>query len=536
MTLFAHSQVRPISWLAAAVLSLLSLPLFAQSAPVVNGPESVADWFKAGEEAIQRRKAAPVDNRPARNVILFVGDGMGISTITAARILEGQLRGKPGEENLLAFVRFPYTALSKTYSWDQQTSDSAPTMTAMATGYKAREGMLSVDHTTARGECRADMIEARRLKTVLERAAEMGKATGIVTTARLTHATPAALYAHTAMRDWEADANLPINDVNTGAACRGAPHAVKDIARQLIELPEPMRSSLKVALGGGRTYFLPQRVAGADVFDVEYPKERGRRLDGRDLTQAWLDTRNPLGPARYAWNRAQFDAFDPASGGFLLGLFEPSHLQYEADRPQDPAGEPSLTEMTDKALQTLLRAPKGFFLHVEAGRIDHAHHAGNARRALLDTIELSNAVRRTVEQLQAAGQLDNTLIIVTADHSHVFTIAGYPSRGNNILGLVQEVPAKDGAPLAPSRDANGLPFTTLGYANGPGYRKGVRPDLTRIDTSALDFLQEAAIPLASETHAGEDVAIYASGPRAHLVRGTMEQNWIFHVMREALGF
>ena len=101
---------------------------------------------------------------------------------------------------------------------------------------------------------------------------------------------------------------------------------------------------------------------------------------------------------------------------------------------------------------------------------------------------------------------------------------------------MREVPATDGAPLAPSKDANGLPFTTLGYANGPGHRALGRPDLTRVDTAGLDFLQEAAVPLGSETHGGEDVAIYARGPKAHLVRGSMEQNWIFHVMRDAFGF
>jgi alkaline phosphatase len=514
----------------ALTLSLLAhAAVYAQAAPVVQGPEAVADWFNAGKSFIEQGQALQDNKRRAKNVILFVGDGMGMSTVTAARILEGQLKNKPGEENRLSFDRFPYTALSKTYSWDQQTSDSAPTMTAMATGYKGREGQLSVNHTTPRGECNAAVIEAKKVKTVLEYAADMGKSTGIVSTARITHATPAALYAHTAMRDWEADSNLSVTDINTGAPCRGADAAVKDIARQLIEVSPQVSKSLKVVLGGGRTYFLP-----SSVIDPEYAKDKGRRLDGRNLTQEWVSTRGAYGRASYAWNKAQFDAFDPANNSYLLGLFEPSHVQYEADRANDPAGEPSLTEMTDKALKVLLKDPKGFFLHVEAGRIDHAHHAGNASRALTDTIEFSNAIQRTVDVLKAAGTLDDTLIIVTADHSHTFTIAGYPSRGNPILGLVREVPAKDGAALKNSLDANGRPFTTLGYTNGPGYRGGARPDLTNVDTTNVEFLQEAAVPLASETHAGEDVPVYARGPKAHLVRGSMEQNWIFHVMMEAL--
>jgi alkaline phosphatase len=527
---------RVLPALAALLATSLAMTpnAHAQPVPVVQGPEAVGDWDSAGKAFIAQGKALKDNVHPAKNVILFVGDGMGLSTITAARILEGQLKGKTGEENRLSFDNFPYTALSKTYSWDQQTSDSAPTMTAIATGYKTREGMLSVNHTTARGECNAAVVAGKAVKSILELAAEHGKATGIVTTARLTHATPAALYAHTAVRDWEADSNLSATDVNSGAPCRGADGAVKDIARQLIEVTPAVRSSLKVAMGGGRTYFMPAKAGGVDVFDPEYPKQKGRRLDGRNLTTEWLSTR--AAGAAYVWNKAQFEAIDPARTTHLLGLFEPSHVQYEADRASDPAGEPSLTEMTDKALKLLLKDPKGFFLHVEGGRIDHAHHAGNARRALTETIEFSNAIRHTVEALQAAGQLDNTLIIVTADHSHTFTIAGYPSRGNPIFGLVRDVPNKDGEPQVLSKDSNGLPYTALAYANGPGARKGGRTDLTNVDTANMEFLQEALVPLGSETHGGEDVAVYARGPKAYLVRGSMEENWIFHVMREAYGF
>ncbi|MEK6667479.1 MAG: alkaline phosphatase [Pseudomonadota bacterium] len=517
--------------LAAAITALCATSAHAQATPVVQGPESVADWYNAGNAFMAQNKALFNNTRRAKNVILFVGDGMGVSTVTAARILEGQMKAKTGEENRLSFDNFPFTALSKTYSWDQQTSDSAPTMTAMSTGYKAREGQLSVNHTTPRGECNAAVIDSKKLKTILEYAADMGKSTGIVSTARITHATPAALYSHTSVRDWEADSNLPTTDVNTGAPCRGSASAVKDIARQLIEVSPTLRSSLKVALGGGRTYFLPNT-----SFDPEYGSTKGRRIDGRNLTNEWISTRNTLGGSAYVWNKSQFDAFDPVNNSYLLGLFEPSHVQYEADKAIDGAGEPTLTEMTDKALRMVMKDPNGFFLHVEGGRIDHAHHAGNAKRALGETIEFSKAIQQTVDMLKAAGKLDDTLIIVTADHSHTFTIAGYPSRGNNILGLVREVPAKDGNALGNSLDSNGLPYTTLAYANGPGYRVGGRPNLTNVDTTDLEFLQEASVPLASETHAGEDVAVYATGPKAYLVRGTMEQNWIFHVMREAFGF
>jgi alkaline phosphatase len=508
----------PLNKTHTTLAALLTLSLAHTAAPAaeptVKGPESVADWNKAGNAFIRAGKALQDNTGHARNVIIFVGDGMGISTQTAARILEGQLKGQPGEENRLSFETLPYSALSKTYSWDQQTADSAPTATALFTGYKAREGMLSVDHTTARNECDAAKVAARALPTILELAAANGRATGVVSTARLTHATPGATYAHTPMRDWEADSNILAPGCTT-----------KDIARQLIEVSPAVRASLKVALGGGRTNFLPKTET-----DPEYPTTPGRRNDGRNLTAEWLANRGT--GAAYIWNKAQFDAIDVASSGPVLGLFEPSHMQYEADRASDPAGEPSLTEMTAKSIRLLQNSPKGYFLHVEAGRIDHAHHAGNASRALQDTIELSNAVRVAM----ALTSEQDTLIIVTADHSHTFTIAGYPNRGNPILGLVKGVPHTDGDPAKLTLDKNGLPFSTLGYANGPGYRAGVRPDLSRVDTTALNFLQEASVPLSSETHGGEDVGVWARGPKAYLVRGSMEQNWIFHVMREAFGF
>ncbi len=508
---------KTISTTVAAAMIAASIAPAMAAEPVVQGPESVQDWYDAGQQFVHDAKRLYPNMFKAKNVILFVGDGMGVSTVTAARILEGQMNSKPGEENRLFFETLPYLALSKTYSWDQQTSDSAPTMTAMVTGYKAREGMLSVNHLTPRGECDPAVITANALPTILEQAAAAGKSTGVVSTARLTHATPAATYAHTAVRDWEADSNLP-------AGC-----GVKDIARQLIEVSPAVRKSLKVAMGGGRTYFMPKT-----QLDPEYGA-KGRRNDGRDLTAEWVSSRGAN--AAYVWDRAGFDAVNPHTTKYLLGLFENSHMQYEADRANDKGGEPSLTEMTEKAIKMLRKDDDGFFLHVEGGRIDHAHHAGNARRALLDTIEFAKAVKKAYEMTDPR----DTLIVVTADHSHVFTIAGYPHRGNNILGLVSSVPEVDGNPATLDKDNLGLPYTTLGYANGPGWRDAIasgqkRPDLNGVDTTALGFLQEAAIPLGSETHAGEDVAIYASGPMSYLFHGSMEQNWIYHVMKEAFRF
>jgi alkaline phosphatase len=206
--------------------------------------------------------------------------------------------------------------------------------------------------------------------------------------------------------------------------------------------------------------------------------------------------------------------------------------------------------MTRKALAILRRRPEGFVLVVEGGRIDHAHHQGNAFRALDETVALSDAVRAA----DALTDDADTLILVTADHAHTLTFAGYPQRGNPILGKVVGLSDEE-QPAGLALDQLGLPYTTLGYANGPGYAgasdvqpagpkqlehrpkrvqpQAGRPDLRAVDTTDPDFLQEAAIPLASETHGGEDVGIWARGAGAEAVRGTVEQHVIFHFLLQA---
>ena len=486
----------------------LLLGLLCAAAPALGGDT----WQVQGREAVAKARGLRPAGRPAKNVVLFLGDGMGLTTVTAARILEGQRRGEPGEENLLAFERLPHVSLTKTYNTNQQTPDSAGTMTAIVTGSKTRAGMISVDETVARGD--AAGVAGHRLRTLFEEADARGLSTGVVTTARVTHATPACAYAHAPERGWEDDSRLPQSAREID---------FPDIARQLIEFSHG--DGLEVVLGGGRAAFLPNRAA-----DPEHPEKKGARRDGRDLTAEW----RARGPgARYVWSQDAFDAVDPAKTDALLGLFEPSHMHYEMEREKDPAGEPSLAEMTTTALAILSRNPKGYVLLVEGGRIDHAHHLGNAYRALTDTIAFSDAVRATLERVS----LDDTLVVVTADHGHVLTISGYPVRGNPILGVAKRVDMRGEPTEDLERDANGLPYTTLGYHNGPGHRsEPARSDLSKVDTGAPGFLQEAAVPLLSETHSGEDAPVYAGGPGAHLFHGVQEQSYLYHAMVEALGW
>ncbi len=434
----------------------------------------------------------PPEPDKAKNVILFIGDGMGISTITAARIYAGQKLGQTGEEYVLPFERFENVALVKTYNTDAQVPDSAGTATAMHSGVKTRIGMLGVGPGADKGDCRTAADHA--LPLLGEEAKERGLALGIVSTARLTHATPASVYARSTSRDWEADAAFP--DEQAGFGCR-------DIATQLVE------ADFDVALGGGSVAFY-----GAD--------SGGRRgVASADLPSDWA-ARTGGAFARTAAEMAAAPADAP-----VLGLFSASHMTYMAER-EGASTEPTLTEMTAEALERLGSDPDGYYLMVESGRIDHAHHWGRAGVALEEAVEFARAIQHAIDNTDPS----ETLIMVTADHSHVFTIAGYPQRGNPILGHVVSPPESGSGEGELVLAEDGKPYTTLGYANGPGAISGER----EIPETGVMAQQQAAIPTGSETHAGEDVALYGSGPGADGVRGVIEQNRIYHIIRSAFGW
>ena len=497
-------------------------PIAVQVPAVAHpGGETPAWWYRSGAAQAASRGAM---GGTARNVIVFLGDGMSLTTVAAARILDGQRQGRSGEENLLSWEQFPHTGFSKTYNTNSQTPDSAGTMTAITTGVKTHMGAIGVSAGDRR-DC-ADSLGKHRL-TWLQLADSAGMATGIVSTARLTHATPAATWTHSPNRNWEHDGNLPAQAVADGCV---------DIARQMIATP--YGRGPQVLLGGGRAKFMPVTQA-----DPEHAGKTGQRRDGRDLVAEWKAA-HPGGV--YVWNREQLQAARGAPA--VLGLFEPDHMQYEHDR--DRAAEPSLAELTAEAIRRLAQDPNGFVLMIEGGRIDHANHEGNAFRALDETIALSEAVRTAVEMTSA----QDTLILVTADHSHTLNFVGYPVRGNPILGKVRGG-GEDGGGGDYARDATGLPYTTLSYANGPGHTGASdrqpagpkrhphtprrmepaagRPDLTTVDTQAPDYMQEALVPLKGETHGGEDVGIWARGPGSAAVRGTLEQNAIYHLIVQA---
>ncbi len=471
-----------------------TLALGACAAPMGEQGSGLSD---AAAELSDKHWMAEEPNNPngiprAKNVIVFIGDGMGVSTVTAARIYAGQKLGKTGEEHVLPFEKFDNVALVKTYNTNAQVPDSAGTATAIHSGVKTRIGMLGVGPQVSRGDCQ--ISKSYPLPLIGSEATNRGLALGIVSTARITHATPASVYARAPDRNWESDA--AIDEEQRGKGC-------DDIATQLVQTP------FDVALGGGKSAFYGSL-------------KGGRRLDeAADLPAQW----SAKSGGSYV-ETAQELANAPM-GKPVLGLFSPSHMTYMAEREADNS-EPTLTVMTAEAIKRLSSDPDGYYLMVESGRIDHGHHVGKAGFALEEAVEFAKAIEFAV----ANTDPKETLIMVTADHSHVFTIAGYPQRGNPILGLVVS-PDDHGEPGdEPAKALDGKPYTTLGYMNGPGAVTGERG----VPETGVQAQQQALVPTSSETHAGEDVALYGQGPGAELVRGVIEQNVIYDIIREAFGW
>ena len=326
--------------LSLSALTLMGTQAQAQS---IKKPDDTP-YYQSAKSDLVRKLAIKPNLNTARNVIIFIGDGMGSSTSTAARILSGQMQGKDGESSILAMDTLPFTGLVKTYTNDSQVADSAPTATAIMSGHKTNNGIIGLNHHARYGVCKEAMSHS--VASLIELAEAKGHATGVVTTTRITHATPASAYAHTPDRDWEDDSEL--SDEAKAAGCL-------DIARQLVEWNHG--DGLELIMGGGRRYFTPNT-----EFDPEYASVKGKRKDGRNLIQAW-QTRFPKG--HYVWNAKDFAALNPRAKGPILALFEPNHMQYELDRAKDAGGEPSLADMTRFAIKRLSANPRGYVLLVE---------------------------------------------------------------------------------------------------------------------------------------------------------------------------
>jgi len=488
--------------LLATTAALIILPYAVQAQGSDTIPKTINVktniYYFQGEQALAEALKRTPNTGRAKNIILFIGDGMGINSVTAGRIFAGQQRGLDGASYELSFDKFPYSGFSKTYSTDKLVTDSANGISAITTGIKTINGAIGVDGTVVGPRCRGSL--KARVPTLAEQAKLLGLSAGVVTTAGITDATPAGAYGHTPYRNWRADSDMTAEAVENGCI---------DLARQLVEAPAAIR--MDVALGGDLTRFVPDN-----------DPRKGNRADGRDLTKEWL-TQSPT--ATYVTGARDLNAIDPAKTDHLLGLFADGDLPSPVDTAEH-YDVPALDEMTAKAIDILAKNPKGYFLLVESASIDKWHHQNNAYHALTDVDELSKAVQVAMEKTNAA----DTLIIVTADHSHGLVFSAGSSREEPIMGLARNH-GKD------QLDANGQVRTTLSYATGPGGPKGgvARPTPTEEEAMSPDYTQPALTYVDSAQHAGEDVPVYASGPQAHLLSGTIESSFIYQVMAYAMG-
>ena len=441
-----------------------------------------------------------------KNILFFLGDGMGMTTMTAARIY------KVGEAGELTMDTLPETAFIKTFSANAQVTDSAPSMAAYMTGVKMNNEVISMTPETSAYDpvtlkdylAGADTTcptsgNGKAVGTMLEMAKANGMGTGVVTTTRITHATPAVTYSHICHRD--AENNIAAQAVPGGAGYNAA-----------------LLDGVDVMFGGGLRHFLPKATTGSS------------RTDSRDLV-AEMKTAGYT----YAANKGEFDKL-PATGK-LLGLFTSSHMSYDIDR--DPAKEPSLSDMTARSIDQLKSNKKGFFLMVEGGRIDHALHETTARKALQDTVAFDDAIKVAIDKMKVIDpDLKNTLIVVTADHDHTMVLNGYaartgPSTDTNpgVLGLLRNVVTN-----AFETDINSNPYTIIGFGNGEN-RPAVRGALTDVAVFDKAYHQEAAIPTTagSETHGGADVFLGAIGKGAENFAGVMLNTNVFSLIRKATG-
>ena len=295
---------------------------------------------------------------PPKNLILVIVDGMGPASITGARLYKG------GSDATLNLEAFPHTGYVKTYSNNEYVTDSAAAATTLATGVKANNSNVGVSSAVLHKD--GSLVH---LKTLFDYARKNGKTRGLITNTRLTHATPAAFYAH-------------VHD-------RSDEHGIASFL-----IPE----KLDIVFGGGRRYFHPTSVKDSSG-------KPGRRKDGKNYIEHFKSQ------GTYVANRAEFSALSSESQLPIVGLFSPSHMSYESKRDTSPEGEPSLHEMVQKTLELLKKnSPNGYILVIEAGRVDHAAHK-NATKTYFEELLSFDSIIPTL-----LAEKKDTLILVTADH------------------------------------------------------------------------------------------------------------------------
>ena len=457
--------------------------------------------------------------RVAKNVILFIGDGLSIAHRTAARIVSrGMVEGRYGGE--LEIDEMPHMALISTAGTDSIVTDSANSMSAYATGHKSCVNALGV--YCANNKSTLDHPKVETISEVAKR--RLGMAVGVITNTEIEDATPAGMIAHTRRR-----ADYP------------------EIVQMFFAIqPE-------VIMGGGSPWFLPKSVNGS------------RRPDEVDYFRKFEE-------AGYAV--AETDAGMKAAGAKpetrrLLGLFNTGNVDGALDRfflkkgtvPRFP-DQPDLVDQVKVSLDVLTRQGKGFVLMVESGRIDKYSHSMDPERAIYDTIMLDNAVKAAKD---FANLRNDTLIIVVADHAHPISLIGTydDARPGNTprekLGvydqaLVPNYPPANAQGYPPSVDVSRR--VALGFAAFPDNCYNAKPFLDGENVPAVAgkekntyvanekyCTQPGAVRIegnlpkdaSSETHSGDDVLLTAMGPGAEMFHGRLDNTRVFRVMATALG-
>ncbi|XP_073811725.1 alkaline phosphatase-like [Musca autumnalis] len=462
------------------------------------GEQNKEYWLNLAREQLRQRIQTKLNTNQAKNVIFFLGDGMSLTTATSARILKGQLQGKPGEEEQLSFEKFPYFGLSKTYCANAQVPDSACTSTAYMCGVKANIVTLGVSARVNYNNCTESMDPKNHVSSIAKWAQKAGKSTGFITTTTLTHASPSGSYAHVANRFWECDTDITRwTGLSDTSKC-------KDIAQQLVT-QEPGKN-FNILMGGGMGKFLPKNIKDSHG-------KMGERSDGKNLISKWKAL-HPKGVV--VTDRQSLLKVDTNKVDHIMGLFQSGVMDFNflADHNK----QPSLLEMTEVAIKLLSKNKKGYFIFIESGLIDYGNHATNPGISTDETFEMDKAIQKAREMTSA----NDTLIVVTADHAHPLSIAGFPKRGNDILGLDYSYP-----------DANGQVFATLNYAAGPEQyldEEGKRLNLSEYFDNNRWAVHPSYIKSVTGVHGGDDVGVYASGPYDHLFRGVFEQHVIPHIM------
>lgn len=455
--------------------------------------------------------------RRAKNVILFIGDGFSIAHRTAARIMsKGWEEGKYGGE--LAMDDMSNMALISTSGSDSIVTDSANSAHAYTTGHKSCVNALGV--YCARNALTLDHPKVEIISELIKRRTQMS--VGVVTNAEIEDATPASMFAHTRRR----------SDYN-------------DIVKMMFDVKPD------VIMGGGSPNFLPKSTPGS------------KRTDDLDFISQFRAAGYTVATTKTEMNAA-------AAGGAkkLLGLYNTSNIDGAFDLRIAKKGtidkfpdQPDVVEQTKTAIDMLKGNPDGFFLMVESARIDKYSHSLDWERAVFDTIMLDNAVKLAKD---FAGDRNDTLIIVVADHAHPVSLIGTynDDRPGQLLrdklGVYQDSLPPNYGP----RDADGYPTNVNtsrrlavvfgGYPDtcdtGRPFMNGERVPAVRGPDGKTNIANEADCsgPLAtrkagnlpfdsnSGVHAADDVVLTAMGPGAEKFRGHKPNTFVFRVMAEAL--